>query len=458
MAKRFISPLALPVYCFAAAILAGTVALRQEPCLSGTELSWLDALFTATSAVCVTGLVVVDTGSHFTLWGQGVILVLIQLGGLGVMTYSSLVLFLWRRRVSLTDRLAVGQALLANPAFSLGRFLLFMMAVSLSIEAAGALLLYGLDPQGLRPFEALFHSVSAFCNAGFSTRADSLVAWQGRLDVNLVFMALIILGGLGFAVLHESTVHLLDRSGLKRAGPGFRVSFHTRTVLRTTAALILGGAAFLWVMELPYWLQQPGVDTAEAVYRAALTGLFQSVTSRTAGFNSVDIAALTNVSLFLIVILMLIGGSPGSCAGGLKTTTFRTLVAFLLSQAKGREQTVIRNRALEPETVNRALTLTVFGIGLVIGCTLLLCISEGGVTEHAVRRGQFLELLFEVVSAFGTVGLSTGITAGLSPFGKVVLVVLMFLGRLGPILFLSLLQSWQVRPRYAWPKESLMIG
>ncbi len=459
MPKRAIlTPLTLPIVLFMVAIIAGAAALSQPVCLSRQELSWLDALFTATSAVCVTGLVVVDTGSHFNVWGQIVILVLIQLGGLGLMTYSSLVFYLWRRRVSLTDRIAVGQSLLHDPAFDLGRFLLYLMAMALGIELAGALLLFVLDPSGFVPFSAVFHSISAFCNAGFSLHADSLMQWRGNVGVNLVFMLLITLGGLGFSVLNEGRGMLVGRLNGKGEGNQRRLSFHTVTVLKVSVFLSLVGGVVLLAVELA----APQGDLARAsgisTWESALAAVFQSVSCRTAGFNTVDIGNLTNVALFTMVLLMVIGGSPGSCAGGIKTTTFRTLLAFSLSKLRGREQTVVRNRALDRETVDKALTLTVFCLVLVIVATLLLSISEGGETPHRMLRGQFLEILFEVASAFGTVGLSTGLTPTLSAFGKGMIIALMFLGRLGPILFLSVLQSWQVKPRYRWAEESMMIG
>ena len=457
MAKyKIVSPLSLPIYCFLAAIIAGAIALRQDVCLAQGPLAWEDALFTATSAVCVTGLVVVDTGSFFTIWGQSVILLLIQLGGLGIMTYSSLVFYLWRKRVSLTDRLAVGQNLLHNPAFELGRFLAFMVLMTLGIEALGAAALYAMDPQGFHGFSAVFHAVSAFCNAGFSTYSDSLMHWKADLGVNVVIMTLITVGGMGFSVLHESALVLLHKARLR--ADSIRLSFHSRIVLQTSLILSMGGAVLLFAMELYSNYQYGVLRSPHLLYEEFLAGVFQSVTCRTAGFNTLDIGSMTNVSLFVMIILMLIGGSPGSCAGGLKTTTFRSIVAFVVSQVRGRQQTVVRNRALDKETMNKALTLFIFGSGTVILATLMLCISEGGDLPHTQLRGQFLEILFEVASAFGTVGLSTGITATLSDFGKSVLIILMFVGRLGPILFISVFQKWQTTPRFGWPEESMMIG
>lgn len=455
--RKIFSALSLPIYCFLAAILLGALLLKQDFCLNGQGISWVDALFTSTSAVCVTGLIVVDTGSHFSPVGQMVILSLIQLGGLGIMTYSSLAFYLWRRRITLTDRIAVGQNLLQNPNFHLGRFLLFMVSVTLGIELLGALMLWRLDPQGFPPYEALFHSISAFCNAGFSTKATSLVAWQSNTGVNIVVMALITLGGLGFAVLNECAVVTLHHSGLRRSRVR-SLSFHARVVLRASVFLILAGAALIFLMELPYWLRPDSSADPDTLSGGVLAALFQSVTCRTAGFNTLDIGAMTNVSLLVMAGLMLIGGAPGSCAGGIKITTFRAIAAFMAANMRGRRQSVVRTRALDQETMNKALTLTISALGLVLVSTLLLSVTEGGDTPHYLRRGDIMEILFEVVSAFGTVGLSTGITSSLTVFGKTILMLLMFTGRLGPILFLSVLQSWHKPVHYSWAEDSLMIG
>ncbi len=452
--NKWNSPFAMPIYFFAAAIAAGAVALRLEPCLAQAPLSWVDAVFTATSAVCVTGLVVVDTGAHFTATGQSVILGLIQLGGLGIMTYTSLVLYLWRRRTSLMDRMAVGQNLLHDPGFHLGRFLIQVVAGVLCIEMAGALAIKLAAPGGFSFFSAWFHAVSAFCNAGFSLQADSLMAWKANPWVNLIFMALIILGGLGFSVLLE-TFELMTRLRQRRDPAHFRkhrLSWHARIVLATSAGLILGGAAVILAAE--YMLAPGQFSLAEEF----LASLFQSVTCRTAGFNTLDIGNMTNISLLVMIFLMLVGGSPGSCAGGIKTTTLRALTAFSVSRLKGRQQTVVRGFALDHETMNKALSLALFAFVIVSGATLILSVTEMGAVPHGQTRGTFLDILFEVVSAFGTVGLSTGLTAKLTTIGKVVITAVMFIGRLGPIMFLSAIREFHTEERFSWPENTLLIG
>jgi trk system potassium uptake protein TrkH len=451
--RKLLSPLALPIYVFAAAIFLGAGLLRSPASHAGPTVSFLDALFTATSATCVTGLAVVDTGTSFSIFGQTVILVLIQLGGLGIMTYASLFFYLWRRRVSLTDHIAVGQSLLQDPSFHLGHFLLRVVACVAAIEGAGALLLHLLDPQGFSPFSAVFHAVSAFCNAGFGLFPDSLMRYRGSVGVNVVIMSLIILGGLGFTVLVE--LYRLARQRFKpreRLAPRRGISWYSRIVLTTSAFLTLAGAALLYLGELN--TGSAGPDQTDAV----LGALFQSVTCRTAGFNTLDIGRMGEASLVIMILLMFIGGSPGSCAGGIKTTTFRVLAAFGRGQMRGGRQAVIGRFAVDEGTLNRAVTLTIFSLGIVLVALLLLCFTEGATMAHHLAPGRFMDILFEVVSAFGTVGLSTGLTPHLTPLGKVVVIVLMFVGRLGPIVFLSVLQGFQERPRYQWPEQGMLIG
>ncbi len=362
MLKHLLSPFAWPILFFGLAIMAGSIALHHPAAIAGPGLSWLDAVFTATSATCVTGLIVVDTGSYFTRFGQSVILILIQLGGLGVMTYTSLIFYLWRRRVSLTDRLALGQSLIHDPSFRLGRFFIQLILVCVCIEGVGLILMYRTVP-GFGLFEALFHSVSAFCNAGFALQKDSLMAWPGLWTVNLIFMALIVLGGLGFSVLIE----LLGTCRRAfRQGAAVRLTWHTKMILRTSLWLILAGAAVIFLSE---WRAHPGQI---AMGERIVSALFQSVTARTAGFKTVSIGEMSNVSLLALILLMFVGGSPGSCAGGIKTTTFRALLGFGASRLRGRRQTVVAGSALDKDSMNKALTLVFFAFGIIVLAMLLL--------------------------------------------------------------------------------------
>ncbi len=450
--KKFLAPLALPIYFFAAAIGLGAGLLASPASSTGQPVSWLDALFTATSAACVTGLTVVDTGTAFTPFGQNVLLALMQLGGLGIMTYTSLIFYLWRRRVSISDRIAVGQSLLHDPAFNLGRFLTRMAIVVFAIEACGAFALFILDPKGFSPYSAVFHSVSAFCNAGFSLFPDSLMGYRDDIGVNIVFMALITAGGLGFAVLIEIYRALRDLLTRRPARMRNRLSWYARTVLGVSLALSAAGAVLIFIGELPEHESSGGLASR------VLSAVFASVTCRTAGFNTLDTGTMADASLLIMILLMFIGGSPGSCAGGVKTTTFWALLCFAGSKMRGRRQTVAGRFALDEETVNKAITLAIFASTLILLSLLVLCFTEGAATPHPQAKGRFLEILFEAVSAFGTVGLSTGLTPKLSTVGKIIITILMFIGRLGPILFLSVLQNFQQRPRFSWPEKTMMVG
>ena len=451
--KKFsINPLLFPILFFGAAIFLGTLLLFIDGNRSGQDLAWIDALFTATSATCVTGLVVVDTGTAFSRFGHGVILVLIQIGGLGVMTLASLGLYLMRQRVSLTDRIAVGQNLLHDSGFRLGHFLIAVVVITLLIESIGAGLLYILLPGEMTTFSAFFHSISAFCNAGFSLNSDSLVRWQDRWGVNLVFMGLIIIGGIGFSVMVETLKWLQSRLPGRSRRQRKRFSWYSKVVFSTTAALVLGGAALLFLNEYIIFKRPLPFQTT------LLTSLFQSVTCRTAGFNTIDLNGLSNISLLLMMLLMLVGGAPGSTAGGIKVTTMRVMAAFYRSRLLGGKQAVIGNIAASRQTVDKALSLTLYTLLLVSVAVFLLHITEGGDLAHANSRGMLLEIGFEVASALGTAGLSMGLTPTLSAVGKCVIMVLMFVGRLGPLIFLAVLQEYRREELTARPEGDLLIG
>jgi trk system potassium uptake protein TrkH len=451
LSRILLQPLSFPILFFGTAILIGSILLSLPVSLApGFSIGWTDAFFTAASATCVTGLTVVDTGTTFSPVGQGIILFLIQIGGLGIMTLTSLAMYLLRQRITLTDRIAVGQNLLQDPRFHLGRFLLNILALTLVIEACGAILLYLVAGDEMTLPIALFHSISAFCNAGFSLYSDSLSRWAGNLPVNLVFMALIFLGGIGFFVMIDSGRYLRNRFSTN--APRQRLSWYSSMVIKTSILLIVGGGVLLFIFEGITRQNSLGPGTA------LLTGFFQAVTCRTAGFNTVDIGNLSNVALLVMMVLMFIGASPGSCGGGIKVTTFRVLLAFVRAELQGRDQAVIGNLAADRETVRRALSLFAFAVIIIVSAIMILCISETGTLSHSATRGQFLEITFEAISAYATVGLSTGLTPALSITGKYVVIALMFIGRLGPLLFIGALHTFQQREAFSRPESDLLIG
>ena len=450
--KNLNSPIIFPIIFFMFIIFLGSIFLHVSEKSKVDSLSWTDSIFTATSAACVTGLVVVDTGSYFTVFGKTIILGLMQVGGLGIMTFTSLSIYLWRRRTTITDRIAVGQILLHDARFNLGRFLVEIVIWTFIIETAGAVLLYLMAPKDFSPFSAFFHSVSAFCNAGFSLFTNSLMAWKGEWKINLVFIVLIFIGGIGFSVFVEFKNFIIQglRSGVIPKSRS--ISWYATIVFRTSLFLIILGWIGIYLSEFVGYNRMMVLDDA------LLTALFQSVTSRTAGFNTLDIGQMTNISLVIILFLMFVGGAPGSCAGGIKVTTFRVLAAAIWSQLKGKKQAVIGKFAVSEATVKKTMVLFVLAIIIIFLAVFLLDFTEGGDKPHYQVRGQFLEILFEAVSAFSTVGLSTGLTSTLSTAGKWIIICLMFMGRLGPFVLISALQSVQEIQYYNFPEENVMIG
>jgi trk system potassium uptake protein TrkH len=432
----------------------GTLGLKALPGLyTGAELSLLDALFTATSAVCVTGLIVVDTATYFTGWGQAFILLLIQLGGLGMITFTSYIL------LSLGVRLPLHhEALSRSPAkiaphvdyASLGRNII---RFTLIIEGIGALCLYLLWLPRFGSVDAIwpavFHAISAFCNAGFSTFSDSLMGFQHAPATLFVVMTLIVLGGIGFLTLEES--YLIK---IKKPARRIQLSLHSRLVLVTTVLLIVGGwglfTLFEWQVafaDMPWWDR-------------VTNGLFMSVTARTAGFNTVDYIRATDGSNFLTIVLMSIGGSPSSTAGGLKTTTIAIIGLVALSRLRGYNATLFHGRTVPPETVQRAIGLFVFGFGIVTAAILAFSATEITWAPAIETSGQFLRYMFEAVSAFNTVGLSMGVTGDLSGFGRGLTIALMFIGRVGLLTFAAvLLKRYRVaHDQFRYAYEDVAIG
>jgi trk system potassium uptake protein TrkH len=429
-------------------ILLGTLGLRALPGLyTGERLGWLDALFTAVSAVCVTGLIVVDTATYFTPLGQGYLLLLIQLGGLGMITFSTLIILALGKRLSLRQEALASGPMEIAPEVDRGRLARDVVRYTLAIEAAGAALLYAawvprLGWEGAA-WPAVFHSVSAFCNAGFSTFTDSLMGFQRDPLTLAVVMALVVLGGIGFLTLEE--LALRRRAG--REGRAFRVSLHSRLVLATTGVLLAGGWLLFTVTE---WR---ATFAGMPVWARALNGLFMSVTARTAGFNTIDYAQAAEGSSFGTILLMSIGGSPGSTAGGLKTTTIALIGLLAWARFRGTGVTSLWGRTVPEETIQRAVGLFVFAFGVVTLAILLLTVAEGS-------RGSFLAHMFEAASAFNTVGLSMGATSELSAPGRWIAIVLMYVGRVGPLTFAAAiaLRPEPAARHFRYAHEDVVVG
>jgi trk system potassium uptake protein TrkH len=438
---------------FAAVILVGTILLSLPFAAAGDPLSLLDALFTATSAVCVTGLTVVETGSRLSPAGQAIVLALIQVGGLGLMTFAVFVGVVIGRSVAFTDRMVIQASLQHTPKVGVRRLVRYVLAYTLAVESAGAALLWlrfrGRFPASEAVWQSVFHSLSAFCNAGFSLLADNLVSYRGDALVNFVITGLVVVGGLGFLVNME----LWDQIRLRlRGSRAPLLTLHTRLALAVTAALLVGGAVAFLALEWDNVLH--GLPVGERV----LVAWFQSVTPRTAGFNTIDYGAVSSDTLFFTVFLMFVGASPGSTGGGIKTTTFGLLLALVVARWRGHGRASVFHRTIPHAVMDRALTLVLLAWALVSLSVALLVATETRGVPSGAAEPRFLAFMFEAVSAFGTVGLSTGITASLSAAGKLVLIALMYAGRVGPLTLVLAIGPRKDRGRFRYAEENVMVG
>lgn len=403
--------------------------------------------------MCVTGLTVVDTGARFSPFGQAVVLALIQLGGLGLMTFAVFVGVVLGRKVAFTDRMVIQDSMHHTPVAGVRRLVRYVLTFTLAVEAAGAALLWvrfrGQFPAGEAVWQSLFHSVSAFCNAGFTLLPDNLVRYRGDPLVNLAVTGLVVVGGLGFLVNMELWDLLRARL---RGGRAPLLTLHARLVLVVSAALLgVGMVAFL-LLEWENVLR--GMPLGERL----LASWFQSVTPRTAGFNTIDYGQVSPDTLFFTIFLMFVGASPGSTGGGIKTTTFGLLVALVVARWRGRGRATLFHRTIPHAVMDRALTIVLLAWALVSLAVGLLVFTETHGRPFAAAEPRFLALMFEAVSAFGTVGLSTGITPSISASGKLVLVALMFVGRVGPLTLVLAVGPRQERGRFRYAEENVMVG
>lgn len=438
------SPAQVLVLGFAALILTGAFLLSLPIAAQNEQQTpFLTALFTATSAVCVTGLVVVDTGTHYSLFGQLVILVLIQVGGLGIMTMTTLFAFIIRKRINLRERLLVAEGINALTLGGVVRLTRNIIGLTLLIEGIGAAILsirfhYDLGwAKGI--YYGIFHSISSFCNAGFDLFGpvygpfSSLTAYKEDAAVSLTISTLIILGGLGFVVL----------SDIIRNKRFSRLSLHSKLVIILTAILITTGTALIWFLERHNTLKDL------SPMGSLLASYFQAVTPRTAGYNTLDIGSLRTTTQFLIVILMFIGASPGSTGGGIKTTTFGALLMATWAVVVGKYDTETFRRRIPTNTIFKAQAIFLLALILVLGVTMVLT-----ATEHT----DLLTALFETVSGFGTVGLTMGLTPHLTSIGKILIIFTMFIGRVGPLTVAFALWQRQKARKFSYPEERIIVG
>ncbi|MDQ5910093.1 MAG: trk/ktr system potassium uptake protein [Pseudomonadota bacterium] len=452
MIALFRHPARLLVFSFAAAILVGGGLLTLPAASQGVPIAFLDALFMATSAVCVTGLAVVDPGSTFSYFGQAVLLFLVQIGGLGIATLSTALLLLIGQDISFSSQDAVHDSFALSHRVGLGSLLRQVLIWTLIIEAIGAGLLFLTESQRL-PFGqavwfSVFHSVTAFCNAGFALRPDNLMGDRANAAVILPIALLIILGGLGFSVLAE----LLRWRVRRWRGLRTPLSLHAKVVLTMTGLLLLLGMIGFAVLERDNLLRD--MNFGEAL----LVSGFASVTPRTAGFNTIDYGQATAATLYFTMVLMLIGGCPGSTAGGIKATTLGVLLALTRARYRGERGIRLFNRNVPEANITKAVWVVALALMMVtVGSILLLAIQIGG-PIHAHSGEWSLSLQFEAISALGTTGLSTGITPQLNEGGKMLIMALMFIGRLGPLTIALAIARQKSRPAVSYAEEQVMIG
>jgi len=454
------SPAVTFVGSFITIILCGAILLMLPRSFTAKSMSFIDALFTATSATCVTGLTVKDTGTDFTIVGQTVILCLIQLGGLGIVIFGAIFALLFGQALNVRQSAAMQDLLNAQTAGKIANMIAFIFMVTFGIESLGAVCLYNMwDSMAPLPlyihskwFCSIFHSISAFCNAGLGLYSDSFIRFNADWRIYSIICPLIIIGGLGFGVLNNIATVFADRIRYlfnrslpyekQRFKTPLRIQLQTKIVLIVTVLLIICGTVGLLIIQNNTGNDHIGLPNA----------FFQSVTARTAGFNTIDINALSVPAKMILMILMFIGGSPGSTAGGIKTVTLAIIIMAAYATIRKRAEVEIFKRSIPLVTVGKALTVLSMFMFVLLSATLLLTITE--------RHNNFdaSSIMLEATSALGTVGLSCGITPSLTTAGKIIIIITMLIGRLGSLTLLAAL-TFNIRPaRFNYPTESVVVG
>lgn len=439
------SPTQLLAISFFIAIIIGTILLLSPyAVVSGESLGLIDAFFTATSAVCVTGLMVVDTGAQLTLFGQVVIMCLVQTGGLGLMTMSVLVFLLMGKRITLKERLIMQEALNHFSMEGIVRLTKYILIITFIIESVGALILairfVPIFGWAVGIYYSIFHSISAFCNAGFDLLGhnSSMLNFSGDILMNFTIMGLVILGGLGFTVVLD-----LDRHRLRYR----KWSLQTKIVLAVTTLLTLAGFLFFLIVEY----SNPDTLGQLPLGEKILAALFHSVNTRTSGFNTVGTAGFTNASKFMMILLMFVGASPSSTGGGIKTTTFSLVMLMAITVIKGQNEITAFGRRISHDTAIRALTIVLISLFMLIGVTMILSLIE---------FVSFLDIMFQTASALTTTGFVSMDIAGLKNASKLIIALTMFMGRVGPLTLTMAFARRQSKHKnlIRYPEERIMVG
>lgn len=440
-----LKPGMLLVVGIAAVMLIGALMLNLPmSSQDGRSIGFIDAMLTSTSAVSVTGLVPVNTAEHWTTFGKFVIIILIQLGGLGFMTSATLIAFISGKRIGLKERLIMQEQFNQDSVAGIVKLTKFVIMFTVTSEMIGAVFLSMKFIPMYGPLKgvgySLFHSISAFCNAGFDITGDSMTIFSGDILVNLTIMGLIILGGLGYTVYLD----IARQRSLRK----IKLTLHSKMVLTITTSLIFVGALFIFATEY----SNPNTLAKLPLYEKVLVSFFHSVGARTAGFYSMDMSYLLNSSSLFLIMLMFIGGSPSSTAGGIKTTTFGTIICTIISGIKGSEDVEIFKKRIPKVLIKKAFILFAISFMLICAVTLVLTITED--------NQSFIDLLFETTSALATVGSSKNLTPELSNIGKILITMTMYMGKVGPLtLALALSNKGRIhKQNYKYPEGKIIIG
>jgi trk system potassium uptake protein TrkH len=446
--SRHLPPARIFILSFAGVILLGAFALWLPFSASKNPLTFIDALFMSTSGVCVTGLATVDIGKDLSLIGQSITLVLFQIGGLGIITFSVFLFGIMGRGISFKEREIIQSVFMHTPRRDFFLILKSVLLFTLIIETVGTLILFIRFSKdfswGQALYTSVYHAVSAFNNCGYSLFSDSLMGYQGDWIVNLTVMGLLILGGIGFIVLHE----LMARW----KGSRQTLSVHTKIALITTGFLIVSGALFFYLFERNFIVKDMDLPTT------VLVSIFQAVSPRTCGFNTVDLALLTNEAILLIMILMFIGACPGSTGGGIKTTSAALLFLMIWNRFKGHDEVNVFNRTIPKEILTRTISIIIAAAFSVSLITSVLLLAGSANLPPSESRHFFVEYLFETISAFGTVGLSMNVTPKLNEIQKIAVILMMFAGRVGPLTLAFSLAAASSKREITYAEETVMVG
>lgn len=441
------TPVQILAIGYASIIFLGAVLLTLPiSSKNGNVTPFLDSLFTSTSAVCVTGLVTVDTGTYWSYFGKTIIMLLIQVGGLGFMAFATMLSLIAGKKITLRQRLIMQESMNSSSLQGIVKLAKYILLFTFSIEGLGALLLSTQFIPIFGPIKGIyysvFHAVSAFCNAGFDLMGNysSLIGYSGNVVIIITISALIVIGGLGFIVWNEIYTYKVRK----------RLSLHSKVVISMTAFLILGGTVLFFIFEY----SNPGTMKTMGLKERLLSSLFASVSPRTAGFNSIDLSKLTVPSIFLMIILMFIGGSPGSTAGGIKTSTAGILYMTVKSIINGREDTEIFKKRVNKDIVYKSFAITIIALGVLFTVTVLLAITQSASGE------PFESYVFEAASALGTVGSTLGLTQKLNSIGKIIIILTMYAGRVGALTLILAIAINKKKKNLSikYPEDKILVG